>query len=349
MLKVYETDGKFIQSIDIPKNLCVKTTLSTGLKNLSFKLPINDFNLSLCQEERYLRYNDYEYIIKELVKDSNTYFSVYCDANIEQLTGTHIAVFDSLEFSLTKLAETAVQGTIDWTIENHSTNNTVGTYQLQYTTPYEMLETFKQDFGVEMIYDTMRKVVKIYDRIGSEKGAYFSNQLKLKLLEQQSNSYEFATKIYPIGKDGLTITEINNGRDFLENFSYTDKLIEKYWIQEDYDRAELLKADAQAYLDSICVPKRSYKASLSSFGEEIGIGDTITIVDSIKKIKEKQRVVRVTEYPYTPEKNQLELSNLIVDFSEQQRLKDSAMQKQVAFINKNLNELTARVAQLEKN
>jgi phage minor structural protein len=94
-------------------------------------------------------------------------------------------------------------------------------------------------------------VLKVYDKMGINLGAYYSNELKLKNLNKQSSTYDYATVLFPIGKDGLTIANINNGKSYIENFTYTDKYIEKIWINEDYDVAERLKAAAEIYLDSI--------------------------------------------------------------------------------------------------
>jgi len=48
--------------------------------------------------------------------------------------------------------------------------------------------------------------------MGKDFGAYYSNELKLKNLKKQSSTYDYATVLIPIGKDGLTIMDINNGK-----------------------------------------------------------------------------------------------------------------------------------------
>ena len=41
----------------------------------------------------------------------------------------------------------------------------------------------KEDYDLEIFYDTKEKIVKVYDYMGKNGGSYFSNELKLKLLK----------------------------------------------------------------------------------------------------------------------------------------------------------------------
>ena len=59
--------------------------------------------------------------------------------------------------------------------------------------------------------------------MGGDRGTYFSNEIRLKLLNQQGNTYDYITVIYPIGKDGITIGPVNNGSNILENYQYSNK------------------------------------------------------------------------------------------------------------------------------
>ena len=54
--------------------------------------------------------------------------------------------------------------------------------------------------------------------------------------------------------------------------------------------------------------------SVSEIGDDVGIGDTIILVDKIKQIKQTQRVVKIVRYPKAPENSKLEISNLTSNF-----------------------------------
>ena len=138
--------------------------------------------------------------------------------------------------------------------------------------------------GQELWFDTKRRVVIVYDKMGVAGRTYYSNELRLKKLRKQSSTYDYATVLIPIGKDGLRIGSVNNGKDYLENFTYSDKYIQKFWVNEDYTVPELLMGAGQDYLDSIAMPRASYKLGLAELGN-VGLGDTVMIVDAIKRVK----------------------------------------------------------------
>lgn len=55
------------------------------------------------------------------------------------------------------------------------------------------------------------------------------------------------------------------------------------------------------------------------------IGDTVWMISRKTRTKEKQRIVKLTEYPESPQKNTVELSNATKTFAEvQQEATDQA-------------------------
>ena len=51
--------------------------------------------------------------------------------------------------------------------------------------------------------------------MGQSLGVFYSNELRLKEVKKYSNTYDYATVLYPFGKDGLTIANVNNGKTYL--------------------------------------------------------------------------------------------------------------------------------------
>ena len=312
MIKIYNTDHKFLALLDKSfKDVFITETLDTGLKDLTFKVPCQEEYLELIEEENYVETSDASFIIKEIINEDNNFIEVFCGANIETLQGTIFVNFDCFELSLKQAYEYCIAGT-GWTVDYKSENKSIITYQLPYKTAYEMIRQIQNDYNHEILFDTKNKILRVYDTMAN--GAYFSNELKLKKLVKQSSSYDYATVILPIGKDGLRITDVNNGSPFLKHFGYSNKNIERLYINEEVDRAEILLKLAKDYLAEVCVPRASYKIKLTDLNKDIHLGDTIMIVDKIKHIKQKQRVVKITRYPFAPEKDMVELSNLQVDF-----------------------------------
>jgi phage minor structural protein len=339
MIKVYDSDYKFLKLLPSCRNIYTTETLSTGLKTLCFQVPCQDMFLDIIQEENYVETADYSYVIKELILEDNDFMTVYCSPNIEQLSGKLFPAFDVLEQSLPQ-AYTYCLSLGDWTLDYRSIKLDVVTYQLPRVSGYEMIEMLATENEQDLWFDTKNKTLRVYDRMGSEFGAFYSNELRLKRLTKQSSTYDYFTVLHPIGKNGLTIGIINNNRNFLEDFTYTNKYIERFMIDEDIAAPELLKAKAEKYLAENCMPKASYKLQLSELGKEVGLGDTIQLVDKLKRIKQKQRVVKIVRYPQEPERDNIEISNLQADFARDFVKQQKEMRKELDAIKKQLADVT---------
>lgn len=342
MLKIYDTDYNYVSTIDIAKELCITSTLKDGFNSLSFSLPLTDEYLAMVKEEYYVEYNNYKYVIKEINYKKNDFIKIYCNPNLEDLVYNLVSIFDAVDINIEQaITRLFVQSRCGWTLEYNSTlRQDRVEYRLATMTPYEILLQIKEDFSLEYWFDTKNKILKVYDYMGSNKGTYFSNDKRLKLLNKQGQSYDFITVIYPIGKNNIMIGPVNNNSNILENYQYCDKYKPLYWIQEDIEFMDQLKMAAQAYLDYYSMPITSYSLELSSLPQEVQIGDNIILVDKIKRTKEKQRVVKMIRYPETPEYDKVELSNQIVNFAETFTSFNSDYKKQIAYIKKNLATLS---------
>lgn len=167
----------------------------------------------------------------------------------------------------------------------------------------------------------MNKKVNIYEKRGSDKGVYFLDSLNLKSLSVKSDSYDFYTRIIAKGKDDLRVV--------LENFQYSSKIKTYIWKDERYTDIESLTEDAEAKLNDLSKPYRAYSATvidLANINKEdyedilnYSLGDVITLVSKENRIKEKQRIVKMVEYPDEPNRNTCEIANTTLSFEDIQK------------------------------
>ena len=135
-----------------------------------------------------------------------------------------------------------------------------------------------------------------------------------------------------IGKDGLMLNI--DGKNYVENHQYSKKVKTMTWKDERYTDAESLKEDAEAKLDELSKPYRSYTAEIINLVEavqdeekkeqykevfSIALGDTVLLISKSTGIRESHRIVKFYEYPLTKEKNKVELANTRLSFEEVQR------------------------------
>ena len=341
MMKIYDSNHNFLQMImDGLKDVYTTEVLEVGLKSLHFQVPCLPEYLQLLQEENYVETKDYEYIIKELIEEDNGFFTVWCAANIEEISGELFEVFDCYMKNPQQAYEYCLQQSPAWTVDYHSSDHTALTIQKPMQLALDMIREIQEQTNQEIWFDTKNKVLRVYDRMGEDNNKwYYSNQLKLQNLSKQSSTYDYATVLYPIGKDGLDIKWVNNNLPFIENYTYTNKRIVKVWRNDEITVAERLKGAAQDYLDSIAQPKASYKVALSELDAGCGLGDTIYLVDNLKKIKQKQRIVKIVRYPFEPENDSVELSNIQGNFARTFVKQQKVMKKEIDYIKKIIEEM----------
>ena len=179
-------------------------------------------------------------------------------------------------------------------------------------------------FMCEVVYDTKKKTVSFYEKVGQDKGTFFLTGLNLKRLQRKGSSYDYYTRIIPIGQDGLTIEEVNDGKNYLENYQYTQKVKTYIWKDESYTDVTALKEDAEAKLKDLSKPEVSYSADIidlakprTGYGDfSFSLGDTITLIDAATGIREKQRIIKLTQYPQAHTKDECELANKLPSFEE---------------------------------
>lgn len=308
------------------KDVCVESDLKTGLKNLSFSYPITDELASKVQGECYIQTADYEFVVKEVNKESNDWFSVFAKPNIEALSGKPHLHFEGLESKAADIIRLALGADTGWTVQEIDKIDKRRTIRKETGSTLDIINDVAKVFMIEIEFDTLNKKIKIYNKRGADKGAFFINSLNLKKLSQQANTYDFITRLIPIGKDDLRITAANNGKEYIDNFQYSNKVIAQYWVDKRYTDVNSLLEDARAKLDELSKPVISYSAEVLTFNTPIALGDTITLIDNIKGVRDVQRVVKFKEYPLTPEKNTIEIANRTLSFAEQQAALDEAAQ-----------------------
>lgn len=302
------------------KNLKIERVLDYDDRTLSFSIPINVMPEDMLLEN-YIQTENDEYVIKQISINGN-YYDITAQLNIDELEGTHWETFTTTEQTIQQAANLALAGT-GWTCKCDISKKRSIKKTNVYT--WDILKQIVKTYRVEIIIDSLNKNITFVEKRGEDKGVYFSSQINLKSVGKQAQTTDFYTIILPVGKDGLTIESVNNGKKYLENYTYSSKKKTYYWKDERYTVAQNLKEDAEAKLADLATPQVSYFCSIIDLAKakkndynflEYDLGDTVTIIDSYTNIRIAQRIVKVIEYPESPEQNQCEISNVKLSFEK---------------------------------
>ena len=342
-MQIFNDRKKRIGTLSGFKDRAIITTLDSGDKEMTFAYPASGALVGLLQEEYYIRTKTDEFVIKAVEKGEqfNKYTAVL---NVEELEGTAFPYgFESDEQTIRACLEFAFEGT-GWHVGTCTVTKKRTIDEQENITAWDVLQKCLSTYRCECIIDSINKTVNIYERIGSDKGCYFIEGINLRKISLKSDTYDFYTRIYPIGKDGIT-PEWLTGKDYIDNFQYSSKVKAYVWKDERYTNTTSLIEDATAKIEEMSRPYKAYTAEvvdLAKASEEYkdilsyGIGDTVTLVSKRTRTKEKQRIVKITEYPETPKKNTVEISNARKTFADiQKEATAAATEEAISIANSN--------------
>lgn len=322
------------------KDRKIVKTLDSGDKELIFKYPSDGKQVDLLKEEYYIRTKEDEYVIRK--RKTGTQFNEYtAQLNVEELEGAVFPYgFESKEQTIRACLEFAFEGT-GWKVGVCQITKKRTINKDEETNAWKVLQDCLSTYRTECKINSLTKTIDIYEQIGSDRGRYFIEGLNLKKLTVTSDTYDFYTRLIPLGKDGIGIEWL--GKPYLENYQYSSKIKTYVWSDERYTNTTSLIEDGIAKLDEMSKPYVAYAADVIDLARQsekyssvfdYDIGDTVWMISRKTRTKEKQRIVKLTEYPEAPQNNTVELSNATKTFAEvQQEATDQAKSEAIKIAN----------------
>jgi hypothetical protein len=246
--------------------------------------------------------------------------NVKCQIDLDEWRETFSLSYDSGTSSVGEIVN-KVKPT-GWTVVNNSGIIYRRTIQLEGATAYDVLEKCRSTFkDITYRFDNVNKVVTIVNSgTGPNLGAFATRELNLKRNEYKGKSTGFATRLYAYGKDGLTFADINGGKPYVENHDYSARVICAYWKDDRYTIPQNLLADAQAKIDEMARPQRSFdcdvvdlaKTNPEKYSElDFQLFSFVGLIDQTRaNTKINHQIVELWRYPYRPEQNKVVLSTV---------------------------------------
>ena len=294
--------------------------LASGLDELLFTISIWDENYAAIQEESSIREESgspVNYLVKAIDGGKQT-ATVKCQIDLDDWKSVLSLNYNSGSNSVGDIVN-AVKPT-GWTVTNHSGITYKRTIKLEAATPLDVLDQCRSTFNnITFRFDNINKIVDIINMTGGTNlGAFVTRDLNLTANDYKGKSSNFATRLYAYGKDGLSFASINGGKPYVENHTYSDRVICAYWSDERYTVAANLLLDAQAKINAMAVPQRSFDLSVvdlaavdpAKYGElDFKLFSVVSLIDQTRSgSKVDHTVVERWIYPYHPEKNKVTLS-----------------------------------------
>lgn len=311
-MQIYDIANNFKTSFDVHDDAYIERALNK-LDILFFRIP-KGLGYSI-QEEGYIEIPEGRFVVKEK-KVSGKYYDIVGKPDIEVFQGEYIPNYTYTTQSFKSIMDQLLAGT-GWTCVCTGVANRTLTGKTK--TKWEIIQHALEVFKYEVRYDIKNKIIYADTLLGSDRGAYFHHEINLRELTVSSDTYDFCTKLIPIGKNDMTIEEVNGGLNYVvPTVPVHGKTIVKVWTDERYTVKANLMADAQEKVDIFSKPYKSYEADVIDLARlkpltynhlSYQVGDTITLVDRENKTTEKQRVIGKKEYLRDRLKDKVTIAN----------------------------------------
>lgn len=309
VLKVYDFTGNGDAiPITLEDDRCYCIHNSNGEDQLTFELQRKSDDYVYISEEVLIEGFGNRFIVKKVEEQSdfvvvtcNLDFSDWLDTIYVNFRKTNVTLPQSIQFILPSGWTVSYGEGVD--ITNHTTIEYQTGVAFRATNAKTILGAISEAFGVVFNYDMLAnelKVININSYLPS--GDYFIEDLNMSNLKFTGNSSDIVTKLYVYGKKNeqtgeyLTIASVNDGKEYLEDYTYTDRVIVDSVVDERYTVPQSLKEYGQSVLLEKCMPSRSYSFDVSNTDGTIYLYKVVTIVDSRRKLRINHQCVKYIEY-----------------------------------------------------
>lgn len=311
--------------VDLPGDSVYVTHVWGGLDTLDFDMDPHMPGYSEITEEIPVRFNGIQYTVKG-INERRSVSSIHCAIDLDALKSTVHYRYNSGSVTLSELLTALLPS--GWTVSGASVVTIRRTIEMESCTNYDIIMQAADTYGVCYRWNNIGAVLTVIkpDNI-QPSGTYLTDQLNLQELSLKGSTDDFCTRLYPYGAIDestglpLTIAAVNDGTEYVDNHTYSDKVISAIWSDERYTDAQSLKNAAMERLKALALPVRSYECSVvdlavalpEKYGElTIELYAVLILLDRTRSSRIQHRVVEYVEYPYRPDLNKVTLSSVAV-------------------------------------
>lgn len=318
------------------EDYCIKEKYN-GINELSFSVPGDDIKIVNEQSIHETTQNQ-AYLVKVVNGDNIT-----CELDLDELRSVQTD-YDASATPHDHLA--AALASVGWSLVDYTgiTEKRTITGAL---TPMEIIEQVENIWsGVTALYNTNEKKVTILcPENNKPQYTFLAEELNLRQLDIAGNSSTFCTRLRAKGADGMTFADINDGKDYVENYTYSDRIIYgTAIIDERFTDKQSLKDYAQAMLDANAVPAVSYECDVVDVAamdsdysfQQLQMHKSVWLLDKKFNTRVAHRVVEYCIYPDDASKNKVTLSTVT-----------PSLQSTVRFLQTSINDPNSAARQRE--
>ncbi len=310
-----------ILPLELPDNKKYIIYNFNGQDELHFEIPTKHEMYKYLREEVYIDTNvntqrQNQFVIKN-VDEHSDFVTIKCLINLDDWKQTIFEEFRRTGITLTEALDLIKPN--GWFVSGAGQfieRKTVEVSQGQPfvgANPYDILIVLPNIYDCQFNYNVTAKTITVIDTQSyTTTGEFFTDELNLKSLGFVGNSNDYITRLYAYGSvneetgERLTFASINDGKPYVEDYTYSNKLLSIGWSDERYNIKESLLEDAKTKLKLLSTPKQSYECSVINLADDIWLYKVVTLIDRQRGIRVNHQVVQYKEY----ERNDLDVVTL---------------------------------------
>lgn len=233
------------------------------------------------KENYYIKCNNQIYVMKDNA-ESDEYVRYIYSLDLEGLKSIYYEKFENKYKTLNETFSLLLQDS-GWTFQDSDLTKKRNVVCLNGD-GIQIIKRICDVFNVRILFDSINKRISIAPSVSI--GVYNSGVLDI---IRTSKSKEFVTRIVAKGFQGLSINAINNGKDFIENNTYSSKKRTILWVDTSYTNVQDLKDDSILKLNELHKPYVAYMIKANKLNQNVVIGETLTIDNELFTVTNIQK------------------------------------------------------------
>lgn len=292
-----------------------------GEDTLSFSLPFRDEKRKYIANEKKIQIVDDVYKVRTITdaKDANgdAITKVYAEAEFYDLAFSTLIEEKAFDAVSARAAMTYALKNTDWLVGTVGVN-TYRTWTNTDDNALSMLRSIADLYGGDLVFDCQNRLVHLYRVHGKDSGALFAYKKNMKSIERTVDTRSLVTRLYAVGANGMTFASINDGKEYLEDHTYTEDIRVAKLDCSSFTNPYEMKEYAEMRMAQYSTPSVSYVLNAMDLSVLTGyeheaweLGDYVRVEDSELGISVTTRIVRREYNLQEPWNTVLELSTTL--------------------------------------
>lgn len=292
-----------------------------GEDTLTFSIPFRDSKRKYLENEKKIQIVDDVYKIRTVtdVKDStgNTVTQIYAEAEFYDLTFSVRKEEKKFDAETADVAMAYALADTEWSVGTVNVT-TKRTWTSTEKNALSILRSVANLHGGDLVFDCPNRLVHLLTVNGKDSGALFAYKKNMKSIERVVDTRSLVTRLYAVGANGMTFADINGGKPYLEDFTYSKEVRITTLDCSSFTNPYQMKEYTAMRLAEYCKPSVSYVLNamdlsvLTGYEHEAwNLGDYVRVEDKDLGLSVTTRIVRREYNLQEPWNTVLELSTTL--------------------------------------